>query len=176
MATGVEVAGIALAVFPIAVHGLTQMREGIETIKHWKRFRVKLDEYAAELTTAKVFYLDTLEELFMDIVGSDKELLILMNEPGGPAWKKPEYEQSLRRRLDRSYDSYLQIMFKMQNALSEMRMELGIDESGKVSGRFSLFREKLGNNVMTVGRTKIDIASWARITREKRKCIRPQGL
>jgi len=134
MLTGVEIAGLALATFPIAVDGLRRMVEGVETIRYWRRYRVKLEDYACDLEAARVYYLDTLEELLMGIVESDAELAVLINEPGGIAWRKPEYEGSLRRRLDRSYDTYLHILNRMRNALIEMREKLGFDESGKVSG------------------------------------------
>jgi len=68
MVTGVEIAGLALATFPIAVDGLRRMVEGVETIKYWRRYRVKLEEYACDLEAGRVYYLDTLEELLMGIV------------------------------------------------------------------------------------------------------------
>lgn len=133
MVTGIEIAGLALATFPIAVDGLRRMVEGVETIRYWRRYRVKLEDYACDLEAARVYYLDTLEELLMGIVGSDAELAVLIDDPGGLAWRKAEYEGSLRRRLDRSYDTYLQILNRMRNALIEMREKLGFDEFGKVS-------------------------------------------
>lgn len=131
--TGVEIAGLALATFPIAVDGLRRMVEGVETIKYWRRYRVKLEEYACDLEAGRVYYLDTLEELLMGIVDSDNELAVLIGEPGGIAWRRPEYERSLRRRLDRSYDTYLQILDRLRNALTGIRGKLGFDEFGKVS-------------------------------------------
>lgn len=137
MVTGVEIAGLALATFPIAVDGLRRMVEGVETIKFWRRYRVKLDEYACELEAGRVYYLDTLEELLMGIVDSDDELAVLIGEPGGIAWTRPEYERSLRRRLDRSYDTYLHILYRLRNALTGIRGKLGFDEFGKVSDVYS---------------------------------------
>ncbi len=133
MVTGIEIAGLALATFPIAVDGLRRMVEGVETIRYWRRYRIKLEDYAYNLEAARVYYLDTLDELLMGIVGSDAELAVLINDPGGIAWKNPEYEGSLRRRLDRSYDVYLQILNRMRNALIELREKLGFNEFGKVS-------------------------------------------
>lgn len=132
MATGIEIAGLALAIFPITVKGLRWMVDGVETIKYWRRYRRKLEDYACDLEAARVYYLDTLEELLMGIVISDDEMSILVEDPGGNAWNKPEYEQNLRRRLDRSYDPYLQILLRMQKALTELRDKLGFDEYGKV--------------------------------------------
>lgn len=121
MVTGFEIAGIALGSFPIAVDTLRRMIEGVETIKYWRRYRNKLEDYACDLEVARAYYLDTLEELLMGIVDSDTELKALLDEPGGLAWRTPEYERNLRRRLDRSYDIYLQILYRLRDALIDIK-------------------------------------------------------
>ena len=131
--SGIEVAGIALAVFPVLVDGLNRVVAGIETIKRWKRYRLKLQEYAGILESAEVFFLDTLDELLGDIVQSDVELELLLDEPGGEKWKKPEYEERLRERLDRSYSSYLKTVQILIHALRGMCRKLGVDNAGKVT-------------------------------------------
>lgn len=45
------------------------------------------------LESAEVYFLDTLDELLGDIVNSDDELKLLLDDPGGTLWKKPEYEK-----------------------------------------------------------------------------------
>lgn len=135
MATPIEIAGLTLAVFPIVINGLTQMREGAETVRYWRRYRVKLKEYACELDSARVYYLDTLEELLVGIVDSKDEMSKLMEDPGGAAWRQPKYDARLRQRLDRSYGSYMQILEKMRDASLDLRSKLGLDASGKVSKR-----------------------------------------
>lgn len=57
---------------------------------------------------------------------------MMMNDPGGPAWKRPEYEERLRERLDHSYETYIQTLRRIPEALAIMRERLGIDDSGKV--------------------------------------------
>lgn len=131
--SGFEVAGITLAVFPIVVNGLTQFTEGIQTIKHWRRYRIQLAQYAQILGNHHVFYRETLTQLLIDIVPSDEDLA-LMEDPEAAIWKKREYDRRLHERLDGSYDSYLENMQTMVKALREISKELGIDQtSGKVS-------------------------------------------
>lgn len=89
MVTGIEIAGLAFATFPITVDGLRRMVEGVETIKYWRRYRVKLEDYACDLEAARVYYLDTLEELLMGIVGSDAELAVLINDQEALRGEKP---------------------------------------------------------------------------------------
>lgn len=128
--TGFEVAGIALAVFPILVDGLVRFVDGVQTIKHWRRYRVRLQEYADIMGTQGVYYQDTLEELLTGIF--EDEITDLMAQPRGAIWKKPEYEEKLRQRLGRSYEAYLQTSDNLVNALCTMCEKLGVNSSGKV--------------------------------------------
>ncbi len=130
--SGFEVAGIALAVFPILVDGMVRFVDGVQTIKQWRRYRVRLQEYADFMGTQGVYYQDTLEELLTDIVQSEDEINDLMTQPRGAIWKKPEYEEKLRQRLGRSHAVYLMKSEKMVDALLSMCEKLGVDSSGKV--------------------------------------------
>ncbi|KAL8733473.1 MAG: hypothetical protein Q9166_002099 [cf. Caloplaca sp. 2 TL-2023] len=130
--SGLEVAGVVLAVFPILVNGLNHVVDGIETAKRWKRYRVKLKDYADILESASVYFFDTLDELLGDIVVSDEELSILLKDPGGVPWKQTDYEERLRKRLNRSYSSYLKTVSKLNKALQDMCEELGVDNAGAV--------------------------------------------
>ena len=135
--SGFEVAGIALAVFPILVDGMVRFVDGVRTIKQWRMFRIQLEDYAAVLGTQAVYYQDTLEELLADIAQSEEDIVTLMAQPRGAIWKKIEYEEQLRQRLGRSHAVYLKTSDKLVNALSLMCEKLGIDSSGKVRTKHS---------------------------------------
>ena len=77
-------------------------------------------------------YLNTIERLFEGIIESNDELDKLLEDPAGAFSQKPHYERELRNRLGRSYDNYLLVMTDMLEALKQSRMELGVDEQGKV--------------------------------------------
>lgn len=130
--SGIEVAGIALAVFPILVGGVKLMVAGIENIKRWRRYKLKLEEYASTLESAQVYFFDTLDELLNDIVPSDEELELLILEPLGTLWTLPQYDQKLRIRLDRSYKSYLKTVQTLVQKLKTMCEKLGVDATGAV--------------------------------------------
>ena len=133
MVTGIEVAGIALAVFPIVVNGLSRFAEGVETIQSWRRYRRELAGYARTLECQQIWYLDTIEELLDGIVHSEEDFAALSHDLGGDAWQRPEYEAKLKRRLDRSYSSYMASMTNMLAALDKIRTKLGVASSGQVS-------------------------------------------
>lgn len=55
-----------------------------------------------------------------------------MNDPGGNLWQEPKYEDSLRLRLDHSYEHFLDILKTMIKTLRMMATKLGMDASGEV--------------------------------------------
>ena len=130
--SGIETAGLVLAVFPIVVRGLQQFTEGLETIKNWKRYHRELSKYARTLETQRIVYLNTIERLFEGIIQSNDELEVLMKDPGLAFSRSSQYEERLSTRLGRSYANYSRIMADMLEALRAARNELGIDENGKV--------------------------------------------
>ncbi|KAL9014677.1 MAG: hypothetical protein Q9173_000673 [Seirophora scorigena] len=130
--SGIEVTGIALAVFPIVVKGLGQMMEGIETIVRWKKYKRELEKYAFRLDTARLSFRDTLTRLLNDVVPSDVDFDLMIADPMGPLWKEPIYEERLRDRLDQSHKSYLKTIESLAEGVKKLRNKLGIDASGAV--------------------------------------------
>lgn len=43
--SGIEAAGLLLALFPIVVSGLQHFTEGLETVKKWRRYHRELAKY-----------------------------------------------------------------------------------------------------------------------------------
>ena len=130
--SGFEVAGIALGVFPILVDGMVRFIDGVQTIKWYRRYRARLQDYADIMGAQSIWYQDTLEELLTDIVQNEEELEELIAQPTGALWENPKYGQKLKQRLGRSHEVYLRQSEKMVTALLSMCEDLGIDSSGKV--------------------------------------------
>ena len=138
--SGIEIAGIALAVFTVVSNGISHFVRGVKTIKYWRRYRIKLQGYAANMETQRVFYLDTLEGLLDGIVESDKDLAEMMAKPGALGWQSENYDKRLRQRLGRSYDVYLRTVREMYENLDSLCGQLGLSSTGEVSkGGFSFY-------------------------------------
>ena len=133
--SGIEVAGLVLAVFPLVVNGLQHFTEGVDTVKSWswKTYHRELINYNRTLTTEEKYCLDTLEALLSGIIRSDDEYDALKKDPGDNLWQKPEYQEQLKRRLDHNYGNYMDTMTTMLRTLTVVRDKLGLDDSGKVS-------------------------------------------
>ena len=90
-------------------------------------------DYARFLGVARSYFLDTVDELLADIVQSEEDLEKMMRDPVSTAWKNPKYEERLRKRLDRNYEMYVDMLRRIPAALTIMCEKLGIDDFGKVS-------------------------------------------
>lgn len=130
--SGFEVAGIALALYPFLVNALEFYRNATG------RYRYRLQDYAFELETQQTFYLDTLEQLLTDIVQED-DITVLKNDPRAVDWKKHDYEEKIRNRLDRSYPIYLKTIDRIKFALDTICEKLDMDASSKVGIKYPTF-------------------------------------
>ena len=104
----------------------------MQTIKDWRRYRIKLKDYAGQMESARVFYLDTLEELLTGIVESEDEMEALMATPGGTHWKEAHYDEKMKHRLGRSHDAYFRTLKMVIESLTQMCEKLGVSTSGQV--------------------------------------------
>ena len=128
-----ETAGLVIAAFPLVVRGLQGWMKGAETIKHWRRFHRDLSRYVLRLKSQEVVYLDTIEQLLSGIVHSHEDLVDMLATPGTNLWHSTEYYLELRRRLDRSYEPFMDTLVEMNSSLNDIREKFGICKDGKVS-------------------------------------------
>lgn len=122
--SGAEVAGLALAVFPIVVDGMRQFTEALETVRRWRWYRREVSNYLRTMEAAKKYLVDTLTELFDGIVLSHDDLMALAKDPTSFPW----YDEQLKKRLDHNYDTYLETMISMRDTLEILRNKLGLDD------------------------------------------------
>lgn len=127
--SGIEIAGLVLAVFPVVVKGLQQFSDGVEIVKHWRYYRHELDNYRHNLDAQNVTYRYTIELLLEGIVQLNDELDASIANPGETLHR---HEEKLRFRLGESYPVYWSIVQNMREALETVQRDLGIDERGKV--------------------------------------------
>ena len=152
MVTGIEIAGLALAAFPVVISYLEHYRSGLETLKEWWKFRTEFLSFLNEVGVQSVFYTENLEALLAPIVPSDVEMRALLDDPGGPPWQDPTLEQRLKERLPKSYDWYRLRVEAIDNILEDMKKRLGIKPGVSAlaaSGGFLLnLRSVLNMNVL----------------------------
>ncbi|KAF4307809.1 hypothetical protein GTA08_BOTSDO03899 [Botryosphaeria dothidea] len=130
--SGVEVAGLVLAVLAVLVEAIKFYAEGVSTVERYLKYRVPLQSVLRALENKKVIYLNTCEILLNGLVDSNEEREALLKDPGGPAWKNSELETRLKRRLSGGYGCYLDTMGDMQKTIENIKEPVKLDPDGKV--------------------------------------------
>ncbi|KAL4799853.1 hypothetical protein BDV19DRAFT_354936 [Aspergillus venezuelensis] len=124
--SGVEIAGLALAVFPILVNQLDKYVRGIEKIKILRRYKHVVKDHSLSLETQGTIFLNSLERV-LEGVADDDELQGVIKDPGGKQWKDPLLQKRLRVKLDRSYASFVENTASLHALLVDLAKKLDID-------------------------------------------------
>jgi hypothetical protein len=128
--SGVEVAGFVLAAFPLAISALEHYRETAETLGIFWKIRREHKTWMHSLKIGRLAFEQNLEQFLLPLIADEDELQQLIADPDGPAWKNPELEKRLRRRLPKSYDLYLESIDHIKDVMEDLKHELGIDKAG----------------------------------------------
>ncbi|CAL8582763.1 hypothetical protein XPA_008408 [Xanthoria parietina] len=131
MATGIEIAGLTLAAFPIVIDGLARFIEGVRLIKTWRTFRRELAGYQYGLRSARAFFQNTLEEL-LEGIATQEDIMTLQKGPDEVAMLGLDYELQLKVRLDHDYHNCLEAMTRILSAIEAIRRKLDLDATGKI--------------------------------------------
>lgn len=129
MLTGIETAGVVLAILPLVVKQLDDYAKGLNTIRSFgaRRHRREMNLYAAELGTQAALLTDSIMLLVEDIVDDIEVLSLNPHSNWTPILEKDKTQQRLRKRLGRNYDIYMKAMEALSETLSELQSKLGLD-------------------------------------------------
>ncbi|KAL3438884.1 hypothetical protein BDV09DRAFT_191590 [Aspergillus tetrazonus] len=104
--SGIEIAGLVLAVLPLIVNQLDNYARGIETVKGLRRYRWELENYSSNLSAQYAIFLNTLEIFLQDIVDDHGERSERIKNPTGSGWKDPQLQAALTQKLGRDYNAF----------------------------------------------------------------------
>ena len=132
MITGVETAGLVLAIFPLLVSALEHYQEGFERLNDWWKFRTEFLGFMHVIGRQAILFDENLEELLSPIITSDAEMDTLLRDPTGPLWRRAELEKKLKGRLPKSYEAYRSTIDDMRETMDVLQKKLGI-QNGKLT-------------------------------------------
>lgn len=129
MVTGIETAGVVLAILPLIVNQLDSYVSGIETLKSFRtrRYRRQFEEWSTRLGTQHAILLNTLEQSLEGLVDYDDDISELINNPKGRLWKDPAFQKKLAKKLDRNYGVFLRTMTELSTLLETLSRKLGLE-------------------------------------------------
>ncbi|KAI0528221.1 hypothetical protein F5B22DRAFT_27092 [Xylaria bambusicola] len=121
---GIEVCGLALASFPLAISALELYREAAQG-----KLRLEWRKGMNELKYHQLLFSKNMELLLAPVVNDD-EMHQLMASPGGDIWSDPHLAGALEERLKDSYSTYLKTISLLFSALDQLTKELEVAKRG----------------------------------------------
>jgi hypothetical protein len=125
--SGLEVAGVVLAVLPLIISALEHYAKGVEGLKRYHGYKRHIQSLINEVKTHKFRFSNTLEQLVTGIVRID-EMAAFIADPA----KYPEVNLQLKERLRGGYDVYFANIRGMESALETMMAKLALSPDPKV--------------------------------------------
>jgi hypothetical protein len=131
MVTGIETAGLVLAILPLFISALEHYKEGLEPIKIFLDYDNQLPMQIHRLSCQHVQYELTLRILLSEIAEGD-DLAEMITNPFGASWKAAAIQRKLKSRLRESYDAYERTVQHMEGLLKGLAKRMSIDHNKTV--------------------------------------------
>ncbi|OQD62185.1 hypothetical protein PENPOL_c013G08919 [Penicillium polonicum] len=126
MASGIEVAGLALALIPLLVNQIDGYARGIEKIRLLKNYHRELLTYHTGLNTQYAILQCTLEDVLENFGDDEETVAMLIENPQDAGWKDPSLQKALLRKLGRNYRPFLGNMNSLSELLERLSRKLGL--------------------------------------------------
>lgn len=128
--SGVEIAGIVLGSIPLVISGLEHYADGIRTIQVLCNASREFKTLARKLKAEEIVYRNTLSVLLNDCIAVEEQATLIQN-PAGGGWSNNGVQAALRKRLQCSYDSFMDHVKSIHSSLEDFKGRLYIDNNGK---------------------------------------------
>ncbi|KLU83202.1 hypothetical protein MAPG_02267 [Magnaporthiopsis poae ATCC 64411] len=124
--SGFEIAGAVLGAIPIAITALDKYKEANKRFAFWRGIRQEHKRFSSDLEFQRCNFELNLKQLLLPLLMDNESIQVLLANPGGDEWKRPEIEKALKERLAGSYEHYLSIMEGLQKAVGALNQELSL--------------------------------------------------
>lgn len=135
MVTGLEIAALVLAIFPIVISGLEHYGSGLRSIKEWIKFDAEFTLFMNALCRQQIFFRQNMEILLSSVVESDYDMARMLDDPHDKGWQDLSVETRLRARLSGSqeYECYMAIVWTILQVLEKLQRKLKLTDDAPVS-------------------------------------------
>ncbi|KAK8109060.1 hypothetical protein PG984_014861 [Apiospora sp. TS-2023a] len=147
--SGIEVAGVVLGAFPLAIWALERYQGVAKQMGFWYEIRSEYQRNSNALKFHRLLFERNLEQLLLPLVGNDDRLQDMISKPGGPVWKDAEIQKALETRLQKSYALYIAILGDMDRAMKELNQELAVEDTYVQSRSEGRYDQEPGQNPQT---------------------------
>ncbi|KAB2576942.1 uncharacterized protein LTHEOB_279 [Lasiodiplodia theobromae] len=130
--SGVELAGLVLAVLPLVISALEDYNDGLDPVKAFVKWENYLPQYIRKLRNQHVHYEQTLRLLLAPIT-TEYELAEMIAEPHGDLWRDPTMAEKLRYKLDESYDAYHHTIKDIEKIMTTIAEKLDLERATSIT-------------------------------------------
>jgi len=120
MPTGIEIAGVVLGAFPLAIEGIKAYGDGMKTVKDMKNYQQILRQFSRELTVERCKYDNTILGLLTGLVGQTKATRMKTNLQGDE-WNDKDFRSKLKAEMgsvEETLDNWLYVAKQLNETLS----------------------------------------------------------
>jgi hypothetical protein len=125
--SGIEIAGLVLGAFPVALELLKRYKEMGKEYHFWKEIRKEFGKCEQDLRFHRIQFQDNLKILLLPLAIDKQKIEMVLSEPGSDVWSDQDMAQQLERRLGDSYKLYLDTVERMNQTMKEMENALALN-------------------------------------------------
>lgn len=126
-ASGLEIAGIVLHAFPLAINTLEICRDAAKLVGLFLQIKLAYKRWRDDLEFHKLLFTKNLRQLLLPLVLDDDTIEELLLAPGGDRWREERIARLFEERLGESYGLYMQYIHGMDQTMDEINRELAVD-------------------------------------------------
>ena len=131
MVTGIELAGLILAIMPILRTAMHFYRVGFRTLKHVDEYMDELDDLRNAVLRQTVKFENTLEKLLVNTV-SPHQLCILLKDPKDRMWHSGDVQKSFADFLHSGYQIFCEALGNFHITVDALRKKFPITRNDLV--------------------------------------------
>jgi len=130
--SGIEVIGLVLGAFPLAVSALEHYREACKTWSLLRNFETEWRKTLNDIKDEQVIFILNLKVLLLPLVDDDAldetDLEALLADQHSNKWNDTDLEKAFKERLGDAYVRFLEIAAELQHHIWQLLTVIGIDK------------------------------------------------
>lgn len=129
--SGLEAAGLALAIIPICTTGIAEYDSALDKVKRFRQWQFQLPRCVRRLRRQR-YELELSMRLLLSAVVPHGTLESMLSDPVGPAWRDQSLVAKLRNRHGRLYPVFEEAILDICKLMKRLVLYLGLSESENV--------------------------------------------
>lgn len=125
--SGIEIAGLVLGAFPVALELLKKYKEIGQEYHFWREIRKEFRKCEQDLRYHRLQFQSNLKLLLLPLAIDKQRIEMVLSEPDSDVWSDQDMAQQLERRLGDSFELYMDTVERMNQTMKEMEAALALN-------------------------------------------------